>query len=311
MPNSDGSADISFVIVTKDRWELLRNVVDFLQRYNHCYNDIVVVDNGSSSSVPKSIKSNPNINLIKLPSNVGVSEGRNIGAVNAEGDLLCFVDDDGYLDMSYMAELQNEFKDSENLAAISFKISNIDHMPDPSKVTFENNDRQLSFEPSYSFQGGACLIEKEAFIQSGMYPEDFHYGTEERDLSIRLIDNSYSIVRTEDVTFLHYNPHKAMDSEIFNPYHYYRNKIRHYWRTYPLESAIIETILKIPSAILRSRSSTDSRDYFRGLAAGLSLIPHTVKHDRSPVNRKSLIQQKKLEDRSWVKRITSILRNII
>jgi GT2 family glycosyltransferase len=203
------------------------------------------------------------------------------------------------------------FKRSNNLGVISFEVNDVTRMQDPEKVEFKNTNETLCFTPSHTFQGGACLVRKQAFVESGMYPEDFHYGTEERDLSIRLIDNDYSIVRTKDVTLLHYNPSKVMASGIYKPYHYYRNVIRHYWRTYPLEHAIIETIVKIPSAILRCYSSNERRAHLRGLVAGLVSIPKTIKYDRSPVHRSAYNQQNNLEDSSWIERTISLFKDIV
>lgn len=303
--------NVSIIIVTKDRWELLEDVVEYLQRHRQYYKEIVVINNASKEDPPKSIKAKPNLNMVKLPSNVGVSEGRNIGAVNAKGDLLCFIDDDGYLDMSKIDEVKNKFEVSDKLGVVSFGIKDVSQMQDPTEVDFETDDQAVQFVQSHTFQGGACLINKEAFVDAGMYPEDFHYGTEERDLSMRLIDRDYSIEKTEDIVLLHYNPSKAIADGIYNPSHYYRNTIRYYWRNYPLEYAVVETALKIPSAILRSLSSENRRAYAHGLLTGLLLIPSTIVNDRDPVSRDSYKQQKRLKEASLAERTVSLIRDTI
>ena len=60
--------------------------------------EIVVVDQGSTDGAPEEIeKQYPQIKVIRLQKNAGVPAGMNIGAVNARGEILVFLDNDAVL----------------------------------------------------------------------------------------------------------------------------------------------------------------------------------------------------------------------
>ena len=57
--------------------------------------EIIVVDNGSSDGTPDAVAAAcPDVTVLRLPSNTGVTGGRNAGFAHASGDVVLFFDHD-------------------------------------------------------------------------------------------------------------------------------------------------------------------------------------------------------------------------
>ena len=79
--------------------------------------ELVVVGNGAEVTVlPAGVKS------VSLPENLGVSGGRNAGVAACTGDVVLFLDDDGwYPDPGLAAHIAEKFADP-SLAVLSFQV---------------------------------------------------------------------------------------------------------------------------------------------------------------------------------------------
>lgn len=152
--------------------------------------DVVVVGNGADvPPVPAGVKT------IRLPENAGVPGGRNVGVAACAGDVVLFLDDDGwYPDADLGEHVAGRFAADPGLAVLSFRV--VDpaggpggrwHVPrlragDPGRSS-----------PVTTFSGGACAIRRSAYLEAGGLPEQFFFAHEETDLSWRLMGLGYRI----------------------------------------------------------------------------------------------------------------------
>jgi glycosyltransferase involved in cell wall biosynthesis len=83
----------SVIIVTRDRRQDLLACLNSLKNLDPTPFEIIVVDNGSKSSL-RYVLGNRKVILVECPIPLTPSEGRNIGAFHARADLLIFMDDD-------------------------------------------------------------------------------------------------------------------------------------------------------------------------------------------------------------------------
>ncbi|NEE06583.1 glycosyltransferase, partial [Streptomyces sp. SID7499] len=81
--------------------------------------DVVVVGNGCEpEQIPAGVRT------VTLPENVGIPEGRNVGADNVKGDYLFFFDNDAHLpDTATLARLIAELHRDPRLAYVQPRIS--------------------------------------------------------------------------------------------------------------------------------------------------------------------------------------------
>jgi len=147
--------------------------------------DVVVVGNGADvPALP------PWVTEIRLPQNVGVAAGRNLGLAACTGDVVLFLDDDGwYPDAGLGGHVARRFAADPGLAVLSFRV--VDpaggpggrwHVP---RLRAGDSGRSSAVT---TFSGGACAIRRSAFQEAGGLPAAFFYGHEETDLAWRLLD---------------------------------------------------------------------------------------------------------------------------
>lgn len=80
------------VLTMNDRPDEFSAAMDSLLSQEDIDLDVVVVGNGCvPAQVPDAVRT------VELPTNVGIPEGRNIGAANVKGDLIFFFDNDAVL----------------------------------------------------------------------------------------------------------------------------------------------------------------------------------------------------------------------
>jgi GT2 family glycosyltransferase len=147
--------------------------------------DVLVIGNGTPvPPLPSAVRT------LVLPENVGIPGGRNVGVVNTEADVVLFLDDDGWLPSTELAEhLREVFAADHQLGVVSFRI--ID--PDSQETQRRHVPRVRVGDPRTSsevttFLGGACGIRREVFRTAGPLPDAFYYGHEETDLAWRAMD---------------------------------------------------------------------------------------------------------------------------
>jgi GT2 family glycosyltransferase len=152
--------------------------------------DVVVVGNGADvPPVPRGVTT------IRLPENVGVAAGRNAGVGACSGDVVLFLDDDGwYPDPGLGEHVASRFAADPALAVLSFRVVDPEggpgarwHVPrlragDPGRSS-----------PATTFAGGACAIRRSAYQEAGGLPGQFFYAHEETDLAWRLLGLGYRL----------------------------------------------------------------------------------------------------------------------
>ncbi len=162
--------------------------------------DVVVVGNGADlPPVP------PGVTTIRLPHNVGVAAGRNAGVAACAGDVVLFLDDDGwYPDPDLGEYVTSRFAADPGLAVLSFRVVD----PDGGPGARWHVPRLRAGDPERSsvvttFAGGACAIRRSAYQEAGGLPAQFFYGHEETDLAWRLLELGYRLEYDAEARMCH------------------------------------------------------------------------------------------------------------
>src|SRR6202044_1411747 len=170
------SLALSCVILTMgDRPAEVNRAIDSVRAQRGPQVELVVVGNGTEvTALPAGVKT------VSLPENVGVAAGRNAGVEACRGDVVLFLDDDGwYPDTGLAAHVAAAFAADPALAVLSMQVVD----PDGGPGARWHVPRLRAGDPDRSsvvttFLGGAAAIRRSAYIEAGGRPGMFFFSPE-------------------------------------------------------------------------------------------------------------------------------------
>lgn len=213
MNSTQNDIRVSAILVNWNRSEDVVDTVASLQAESAVPMEIIVVDNGSEDLHLNVIKNIPNIRLIEVGENKGPSIARNLGAAEAVGEYLLFIDSDATLAPGSLAALVDRMEQNQAAVAeqkeppiglIACRILNaftndIDQWIYPQSYATHGD---TAFD-TYSFSAAGAMMPRDVFeTLGGFWGEMFMYN-EETELSLRIIRAGYRIVYGPDAKVLH------------------------------------------------------------------------------------------------------------
>lgn len=118
---------ISVCIVTRNRKDCLKRCLESLFSQSHSFDELIIVDNGSTDDTIPFIEENfPQALLIKNKGNLGQDKGRNQAIKQSKGNYVFCLDDDLILEKDYLREIMMVFSESEKAGAVQGKILQYD-----------------------------------------------------------------------------------------------------------------------------------------------------------------------------------------
>ncbi len=189
---------VSVIICTYNREAYLPECLEHLKQQTASPSDfdIVLVNNNSSDSTEEICKDfqnqNPDLNVVyALESNPGLSYARNCGIATATGQVVCFIDDDGFAVPEYVETLINFSSDSNYNEYVAFGgkvIPRYNLGKDPkwlssyleglvSKV--DMGEEIMPFVKKYPV-GCNMAFRSEFFVEHGGFNTDLHTRSDEK-----------------------------------------------------------------------------------------------------------------------------------
>lgn len=229
--------------------------------------DVVLVGNGwEPTGLPEGVRT------VHLAENVGIPEGRNVGAREVSGDLLFFYDDDAHLpSRDVLAELAGTF-DDPRVAVAQPRGADPDGRPSPRRwVPRLRTEGGGAPGEVVVFWEGVCMIRRAAFDAVGGWPGHFWYGHEGIDLAFRLLDAGWSLRYRPDVV-VHHPATSAARHTVF----YRMNARNRVWvARRNLPAPLVPVYLGVWSAatVVRVRSRDPLAVWFKGFAEGWRTDP--------------------------------------
>jgi GT2 family glycosyltransferase len=277
---------VSAVLLTMgDRPDALARAVAVIRAQRDVQVDIVVVGNGCDvPDLPADVR------VVVLPENVGIPAGRNRGWEASTGELVAFLDDDGWLEgehaLGTVAEL---FAADDRLGIVSLRIAD----PEGGGTSRRHVPRLRASDPLRggevtTFLGGACVVRRAVLDECGGLPDEFFYAHEETDLAWRALDGGWSI---------RYEPHAVLLHPVTSPARhamFYRFNARNrVWLArrrlpWPLVPAYTGTWLVL--TVLRTRDREGRRVWWRGFREGW----RTDAGERAPMSWRTVARMTRL-----------------
>jgi GT2 family glycosyltransferase len=255
---------LSCVILTMgDRPEELARAIASARARRGTGVEIVVVGNGAD--VPDA---SAELITLRLPENLGIPAGRNAGVAACHGDVVLFLDDDGwYPDPGLAEHVAGRFAADPMLAVLAFRVTGPDggfggrwHVP---RLRVGDPGRSAA---ATTFSGGACAIRRSAYLEVGGQPGQFFFMHEEIDQAWRLLDRGYRIEYDAGAVMCH--------PPVANSRHagFYRiearNRVLLARRNLPWPLAAVFLLNWLGLTIVRTRSWPALREWLAGCATG-------------------------------------------
>ena len=224
---------------------------------------VVVVNGGPDPEVLADVL------VVQLPTNVGVPAGRNVGWRAGTGDLVVFLDDDGWLPRDDTFErLEEMFATDPQLGIVSMRIAD----PDTGQTQRRHVPRLRADDPMAggevtTFLGGASAVRRVVLEQTGGWPDDFFFGHEETDVAWQALDRGWRIRYDPACLLNHPTTPPARHAMYFRLNA--RNRVWLARRNLPVPIGVLYVGCWVGLTVARVHRLASLRVWFAGLAEGL------------------------------------------
>lgn len=244
---------VSIIIVTYNRWDLLRDCLDAIERQNFREVEVIVVDNGSDAETARGCQRRP-IRYLKPTTNLGFAGGNNLGAQAAKGEYLFLLNNDAFLGTRTLQQLITyaDAHPSVTIAQPTILIHGSDRSNGAGSYLTQWGflwHRGLRAAPSalptkpdpiFSALGAGTLVRREAVSRHGLFDQSFFAYFEETDFCWRIWTRGGNVayVPTDPMTHIGGQTAQAFNEKlvIFTAY---RNRLVSFWRHLELPNLLL------------------------------------------------------------------------
>ena len=279
---------VSVSILTYNRANILRDLLDSLHQLSYPQLEIIVVDNNSTDETEAIVLQEfPEVQYYRMDSNQGVS-ARNVGLSKANGDIVITLDDDIIgIDDNEIEAIVALFDKHHDVGAICFNVIDyfsgricnwchhykIEEFADKQFVTDEISE-------------GAVALRRSVFAKSGFYPVDFFISYEGADLLCRMLDAGYKTIYSPEVVVRH--RHAQQGRPNWRRYYYdTRNQIWFVARNYPMVLGLRYLAKGLTAMLFYSVRDGFIKYWVKGIWDGVRSLTKVLE-DRKCINKKTL-----------------------
>jgi len=199
--NSSITPLVSIIIINYNGESLLQKCLNSIKNNDYKNYEIILVDNNSTDNSINSVKTDfSEVKIIKLNKNYGFAEPSNIGAKNAKGELLYFLNNDTTLCKNSLEELVKVIQNPEISICQSMLLrpdGTVDSSGDfitTSGISFSSKKKETNIIPILSARGASMMIKKQVFWKLGGFDKQFFASFEDVDLGWRTWLLGYKVV---------------------------------------------------------------------------------------------------------------------
>ena len=259
---SEYNVRVSVIIPHWNGIDILSECISSLINTKHDSYEIIVVDNASTDGSQSWVKNTyPQIKLIENDKNYGYAGGCNVGALEAEGNYLVFLNNDTTQDPDWIQNLENFMKKDKMIAAVQPKVLNYFNQnifdyaggsggymdkfcfPYARGRIFSKQEQDIGqyndSKQCFWSSGTAFMVRKKLFFKAGQFDKHFFSHMEEIDLCWRLQAMGFQIWVEPNAVVYHKNA-LSMPMHSHRKYYFnHRNSLLMLFGNYSLKNTLI------------------------------------------------------------------------
>ena len=298
-------APISVIIPTWNRRELLQRCLGSLERQTvSC--PLVVVDNGSVDGTPEMVEASfPEVRMIRCPANLGFSRAVNLGIRETDTPYLALLNNDTEADPGWIESGLSALTSLADYGFFASRMVNyfnrdlLDSAGDcysrtglPYKRGFGHRSDQFpQREEVLGASAGAAFYRRKLFDTIGLFDEGYRLYLEDVELSLRAQLHGFRCLYLPEAVVYHIeaasDPSRVVGMEE-TPAYYSPDRVywitRNRWQlmlTYqPCRYSPLLAFGWIKSFFYHLLKAGFTRDFLRGLGAGIALSLHALEKRR-------------------------------
>ena len=180
--------------------------------------ELIMVDNGSTDDSTAFMRERyPQVKIVETGRNLGFAGGNNAGARAASGEYVAFLNNDAHVMPDWLIELVRAIQSDPAVICAGSRLMNFagDHVEfGGSSINFYGYGYQEGYDrsnlaayagthPTIFACGGAFLIRRDVYLESGGLDEDYFIYYEDVDLGWRLWVMGYKVLYVGSSVVLH------------------------------------------------------------------------------------------------------------
>jgi len=193
---------VSVIIVNYNGKSYLEECLASLSKIEYKNYEIILVDNNSTDTSVEYVKNTyPAITIIKLNDNYGFAEPNNIGAKNAKGEFLLFLNNDTEVSQNFIGEMVKVLEHDPKIAICQSLLLKLNGEVDSSGDfidilgrAYSSKDKVNEVKKILSARGASMMVRKDSFWDLGGFDKKFFASFEDVDLGWRAWIWGYKIV---------------------------------------------------------------------------------------------------------------------
>lgn len=193
---------VSVIIVNYNGKHHLEKCLESLMNVDYEKCEVILVDNNSTDNSVEFVKNvYPSVIIIKLDNNYGFAEPNNIGAKNAKGELLLFLNNDTVANPNFIREMVSVLNQDSKIAICQSlllkpngEVESSGDFIDILGRAYMSKEKETKVKEILSARGASMMVRKKMFWELGGFDKNFFASFEDIDLSWRAWIWGYKIV---------------------------------------------------------------------------------------------------------------------
>ena len=202
---------VSIIIVNFNGKHHLEKCLASIININYKNYEVILVDNNSTDTSIEYVKNTyPKITIIKLNDNYGFAEPNNIGAKNAKGEFLLFLNNDTEVNSNFVGEMVKVLEHDPKIAICQSLLLKPNGQVDSSGDfidtlgrAYSSKDKVNEVRKILSARGASMMVRKNSFWELGGFDKKFFASFEDVDLGWRAWIWGYKIVLVPNSIVFH------------------------------------------------------------------------------------------------------------